>query len=578
MADATFDAVIIGGGNKGLLLALYLIKYGGMSVGIFERRHEMGGCLCTEEIAAPGFRGNDHANIILPWYYAPVWRDFPEFWDYGAQWDQHLCSDGFVFRNNETAIAIYSDKHDPTQERTAKEIARFSEKDAEKWLKTWAMENSDEYQRVNTDRLFVPYELMPPEAGERQIAFFPKMVEAGFVPDSLLLQASCVRSTLEWFESPELQSCILRFVVSSACDINEPGQGPLAMGFAATLPTVGFNRGGTHQVAHAAHQLLVQMGCQFFTHAEVEKAIIGNGTATGIRLKDGSQVRARKIVVSAGLSLEQLCYEIIGRDYIPEQIAKRLALLQKSFGCLMWYTFAIHEAPKYKAEVFNPDIHECQWLGLQPDPDPMHIARECMYMKIPLWPPLDDYCPTVGCHSLADPSYAPPGKHVVQSEQLAPPADHHSEKEWLKIKQRYADELVKIWQQYAPNMTWDNVIGVDTNSPYDHLRMRNLAPCASIAGIDRSPFQTFENRPMPELVNYRTPITNLYATGGCWHVGSNAGASESYNCYKIIATDLGLGKPWEEKGKEEPDSLVEEQWKIRKKVRALAKPNHTYRK
>jgi len=130
MADRTYDAVIIGGGNKALLLAMYLIKYGGMTVGIFERRHEIGGCLATEEISAPGFRGNTHANIILPWYYLPVWRDFPEFWEYGAQWDQYLCSDGFVFRDNETCLAIYSDKHDPSQERTEREIARFSEKDA----------------------------------------------------------------------------------------------------------------------------------------------------------------------------------------------------------------------------------------------------------------------------------------------------------------------------------------------------------------------------------------------------------------------------------------------------------------
>ena len=144
MADEAFDAVIVGGGTKGLQLALYLMKYGGMSVGIFERRHEIGGCLCTEELSAPGFRGNDHANIILPFYYAPVWRDFPDFWDYGARWDQHLVSDGFVFRDNETAIAIYSDKHDPTQERSAKEIARFSENDADTWLKLWKLAVSDE--------------------------------------------------------------------------------------------------------------------------------------------------------------------------------------------------------------------------------------------------------------------------------------------------------------------------------------------------------------------------------------------------------------------------------------------------
>ena len=158
MADKTFDAVIVGGGNKALLLAMYLIKYGGMSVGIFERRHEIGGCLATEEISAPGFRGNTHANIILPWYYAPVYRDFPEFWDYGAQWDQHLCSDGFVFKDTESCLAIYSDKHDPSQERTCREIARFSEKDADTWAKVAALDQSDEYQRVQADMLFCPIE------------------------------------------------------------------------------------------------------------------------------------------------------------------------------------------------------------------------------------------------------------------------------------------------------------------------------------------------------------------------------------------------------------------------------------
>jgi len=50
-------------------------------------------------------------------------------------------------------------------------------------------------------------------------------------------------------------------------------------------------------------------------------------------------------------------------------------------------------------------------------------------------------------------------------------------------------------------------------------------------------------------------------------VGSNAGSTEAYNCYKIIAKDLGLGRPWEEAGKEEPDSLVEQQKIVRERVR-----------
>ena len=100
----------------------------------------------------------------------PLWRDFPEFWDYGAQIDQYLCSDGGIFRNNETCLAIYSEKHDPTQERTAKEIARFSERDAEKWLKLWELWLERRVPTGAVGSLFNPAEdRMTPEVMERQM-------------------------------------------------------------------------------------------------------------------------------------------------------------------------------------------------------------------------------------------------------------------------------------------------------------------------------------------------------------------------------------------------------------------------
>jgi len=556
MPDVTYDAVIIGGGTKALLLAMYLVKYGGMSVGIFERRHEIGGCLATEETAAPGFRGNTHANIILPWYYLPVWRDFPEFWDYGAMIDQYLCSDGSVFANNQTCLTIYSQKHDPTQERSATEIARFSERDAERWLRLWGLWQGETMQGVQMDALFNPAESsMAPEILERQMALYGKLVEAGFEPDSLVLAASPLRAVREFWESKEMQYCVLRFALSGAFDVNEPAMGAESFGMAATLPTISFAKGGTHQIAHAAHQILVASGCQFFTHTEVDKVIMENGAAKGIRLSDGTEVGARKLVVST-LSPQQLCFDLIGRDHLDYRTARRIDLLETTFGCLMWFSFALHEAPRYEAARFNPDVNQCYWLGLSEDNDPEHIARECHYSRLGKWPPLEDYCPVVWCHSLVDPSYAPEGKHIANHEQLGPPATAHTEREWLELKKRYTEELVGIWGKHAQNMTWDNIIGYDANTPYDNLRMKNLAPNGTISIVDHVPYQRYQNRPIPELANHRTPIKNLYATGAAWHPGANAGVGESYNCYKIIATDLGLGKPWEEAGKEEPDSLV----------------------
>ena len=566
MADATFDAVIVGGGNKALFLAMYLSKYGGMSVGIFERRHEIGGCLATEETSAPGFRGNTHANIILPWYFAPLYRDFPEFWDYGGQIDQYTVSDGSIFRRSQNCLAIYSEKHDPTQERTAREIARFSDRDAEKWLKLWKMWHTDEMMRVQYDMLFNPAEYrMDADVLNRQIAVYPLLVEAGFEPDGLVLTASHLRAARDTWESQAVQYCVVRFALTGAYDINDPGVGAVTMGIAATLPTMSFVKGGTHQMAHAAHQILVQNGCQFFTHAEVKNVIIENGSATGIRLMDGSQVRARKLVVS-NLNPNQLCFDLIGREHLDDKLIRRVEQLENSFGCLMWYSFAIHEAPKYQAAAFNPDINETFWLGLAEDADPIHVSRECHYARMGRFPPLEDYSPTVWCNSLVDPAYAPPGKHVAQNEQLGPPASLHTEAEWIEIKKQYAEDLMSIWQKHAPNMTWDNVIGVDTNSPHDSLRMKNLAPNGSIGVLDRVAHQVDGNRPTPELANHRTPIKNLYATGAAWHLGANCGSTESYNCYKIIARDMGLGKPWEEKGKEDPDSLVAEHRKLVRRV------------
>lgn len=558
MADLTFDAVICGGGNKGLMLAMYLSKYAGMSVGVFERRHEIGGGLATEEMSAPGFRGNTHANIMLPWYFAPLWRDFPEFWDYGGQYDQYLVSDGGAFMNNETCLAIYSSKHDPTQKRTVREIARFSEKDAETWARATEIVATDDYLRVMIDGLLNPHEWqMRPEFLERQVDFFTKyLAGTNLEPTAEVLQAAPIDAVKHFFESQEVQYCILRFIISGARNVLDPNQGAEVLGMLGTLPTIGFARGGTHQIAHACHQILVQEGVNFFTHAEVEKVLLENGRATGIRLTDGSEIAARKVVVSAGLSTMQLA-DMVGDDIFGKEHADRMRNLSTSnIGNLMWYSFALNEAPKYKAEAFNPDIHECMWLGLSTTSSPEHMANECRYSNQAKLPPLEDFSPVVGCHSLVDPSFAPPGKHVAQNEMQGPRATDLSEKEWLKLKQTYTVDMLNVWQKYAPNMTWDNLIGCDTNSPWDCVRMKNLAPHGNFSGIDQSLSQRGVNRPTPELANHRTPISNLYATGGFWHVGSNASVDAAYNCYKIMAEEMGLGKPWEQHGQEEADSLV----------------------
>ena len=71
MADKTYDVVIVGGGNKSLVTAMYLTKYGGLSVGMFEERHELGSGWSSEE-PSPGWGGNTCSHHPLSPFKSPL--------------------------------------------------------------------------------------------------------------------------------------------------------------------------------------------------------------------------------------------------------------------------------------------------------------------------------------------------------------------------------------------------------------------------------------------------------------------------------------------------------------------------
>jgi phytoene dehydrogenase-like protein len=74
MADASFDAVVIGGGHHGTIIAPYLAK-AGLTVGVYERLDHMGGGAVTEDGPAPGFRMNFCANWTR-FYGHPAYKEF----------------------------------------------------------------------------------------------------------------------------------------------------------------------------------------------------------------------------------------------------------------------------------------------------------------------------------------------------------------------------------------------------------------------------------------------------------------------------------------------------------------------
>jgi phytoene dehydrogenase-like protein len=157
----------------------------------------------------------------------------------------------------------------------------------------------------------------------------------------------------------------------------------------------------------------------------------------------------------------------------------------------------------------------------------------------------------VWCYSNAgDPTIAPEGMHSAGSECYTCAGDQFSEKEWAQYDKAHAEYIVDKWSQYAPNMTWDNTVGYDISNPLGIFRLPHTPFPGVWNMLDGVPSQLGWNRPIPELSDHRTPIKGLYGTGSGWHPFGSAASGGGYTCYRVIAEDHGLRKPWEEKGRE----------------------------
>src|SRR3990172_8572711 len=102
MADATYDAIIIGGGTHGLIVGNYLARYGQMKVAIFEARPELGGGLGCEE-SAPGFIANTHAASLSAYYTLPLEWDFP-LKEKGFEYIPYEATRGAIFKEDHSCF------------------------------------------------------------------------------------------------------------------------------------------------------------------------------------------------------------------------------------------------------------------------------------------------------------------------------------------------------------------------------------------------------------------------------------------------------------------------------------------
>jgi phytoene dehydrogenase-like protein len=550
MADKTYDAVVIGGGSKSLVTALYLQAYGGMKTCIVEDRHELGGCLHWQDGPAPGFSWDVHATIVWDWYFLPILYDFPKFEEYGARFRYFPAVQAIMFKSSDDYLVIYHRKYDPTGELTAKELARYSKQDVETFLKLEEhyMEPGGRKDAALQQMYSLPPEPGQPDALELWTMNYVRRPDAVF-DDRMMFMSANQGMRTQW-EGIPLRCYLLSTIPFMHMHPDEMG------GFAAVSWAVPFSReysfvaGGTHNIAHAMVRLFVENGGEFYSKSEVDKIIIENGEARGVRLADGTEVKA-KIVVS-GVDPHQLCFRFIGNGHLDAKVMKKITNLERIWQAgIAGATFAVQDYPNYTAAKFNPifegGVHN---ILIWKEMDENQAALETNDLRQGIDPENPYQLFAFGVHSAIDPTRVPDGKCFVATASLGLVLHDRSEKEWLQYRRWKANQSLRTLQAVAPNMTWDNVIDYRVNSAYEMSKGKRNMPTGNENVIDCIPSQMGRFRPIPEWADHRIPpIKNLYGTGAAWGCSPGANSAQGYTCYKAIAIDHGLRKPWEEKNR-----------------------------
>jgi phytoene dehydrogenase-like protein len=527
MADATYDAVIIGAGHNGMALAGYLAK-SGWDVAVFEVRGEEGGGLATEEVTRPGFLHNLHANYHTLVGVCPVYDDL-NLYDHGVHYERPPVQMGAVFADG-TALTIHTDL-----DKTCASLARFSQKDADTFRRLF--EEAKGYMDLLIRTLM--YSPPIPLVDITKALVVWKVEEKSEFLSVHLRQMSVNDFLNKHFENEKVKAMLAFHSAIGGYSTDRKG---LAVSFPVLVGKIDnwhVSVGGSHNLAHALWEAVAHSGGRVFLKHGVEEIVIEKGRATGVRLNDGSQVAARHLVVSS-VDLEQTFLTLIPGDGLPQEFIDNV----RGYPHMDWSFFTVHlalsEAPQYRAAEFDPDINQAWVLnaGYESLDDLNDHWERIRKGEIP--------DPRLNCavNSLCDPLDAPEGCYTGLIRQFAP---YHlatgGPEAWDEFKEGFAQRCIDKWAEYAPNLP-GAILEWTPHTPFDiSRRIVNMVQGDWMGGLVAME-NMLTDRPFPELSQYRTPFQGLYMCGATQHPHGFITFAPAYNALQVIAEDYHLERWW----------------------------------
>jgi phytoene dehydrogenase-like protein len=519
----SYDAVVIGAGHNGLTCACYLAR-AGLKVLVLEQYHTVGGMTVTEEETLPGFWSDIHASGYQLANLSPVPHELGLLDRYEIIEPKIPFSHAFPTGD---IISVHRDI-----EKTVAELARYSLKDAKTWriLMNLFVAEKD----AITATMFSPPPSFP--AAATDFAASPAGMEA--YRFSMQSVRSWANQTLEAEATKTLFGSFATFLGASPDDA---GGAELGWLFASVLQNVGNNlvKGGMNRVTLALAEDLQAHGGEIRTSVRVQKILGDAKRATAVRLASGEEIPAGQLIVS-NVDPGHLVIDLLGVGMVGQEIVDKMQRYE--WGDSVFVMFVALESPiNYKA---GPAARQSAHVHLS-EPSLDFFARiylQCRGGALPAAPMIVSWN-----DSAIDPSRAPAGRALMKFVVLSVPYFISSDatgrvpgRTWDEARELYADYLIDlITANYIPDLK-AKILKREAHSPVDISRRIISAVRGTLGQGAFLPYQNGALRPIPELGQYKTPVSNVYLCSSGSHPGPGVSMAPGRNAAQVIFSDLRL--------------------------------------
>jgi phytoene dehydrogenase-like protein len=517
-----YDSIIIGGGHNGLVAAAYLAR-ADWKVLVLERRDLLGGCAVTEELW-PGYRVST-ASYVVSLLLPEIERDL------------QLAKHGYkVLPRTPSSFTPFEDGRwmmlGPDKEMTRREIAKFSERDAEAYPKYEALleriAECIEPTLSQTPPVLLP---LPPTWRKRSLGGKIRDARRGYsmyqalkqlgeeLPEAIEFITGTARTILDrWFESDELKATLATdAIIGNFQPISAPGTAYVllhhVMGSAGGARGVwGYVEGGMGALSQAIARSATEAGVEIRTGVAVEEITVSGGRTTGVRLVGGEELAANR--VASSIDAHWTFEKLLDAKCLPEKFRRAVSRIDYA-SASMKINLAVSELPNFTCLPGNEEVgpQHCGTIHIGATLDYLERAYDdAKYGQPSARPIVEMTIPTS-----VDKTLTPPGHHILSLFVQYAPFELADGANWDDVKEEVADRCIAEIARHAPNIP-GSILHRQVISPLDLERTYGLTGGNIFQGA-MPLHQLFNLRPVPGWSDYRTPVDGLYLCGSAAHPG-----------------------------------------------------------